>query len=89
VGIKNFIKNLVVVQMSHPSQRVWFQVFFVLAVIGALNWGLVAIDPQNDLILYTFPSSKAIRSILYAIIGLSGIVACYLWLSFPNQVCRV
>lgn len=69
------------------SRRIWFQVFFMITVVGALNWALVAIDPRNDLILYTFPDSKALRSIIYAIIGLSGLIASYLWLSFPDKVC--
>ena len=64
-----------------------FQLFFVITIFGALNWGLVAINSQNDLFLTIFPNSVVARSIFYFIIGVSGIIACYLWLTFPSEVC--
>jgi len=67
--------------------RILFQIFFVITIFGALNWGLVAINSQNDLLLTIFPNSVILRSIFYFIIGISGIIACYLWLSFPSGVC--
>ena len=71
------------------SLRFWFQVFFIITIIGALNWGLVAINPQNDVILFTFPNQLVLRSILYSIVGFSGIIACFLWLTYPTQICNL
>ena len=48
-----------------------FQLFFVITILGALNWGLVAINSQNDLFLTIFPNSVIARSIFYFIIGIS------------------
>lgn len=69
------------------TKRIIFQICLVIIIIGAINWGLVALSPGNDIILSVFPNSMPIRSILYAIIGLSGIVASYVWISYPNDVC--
>jgi uncharacterized membrane protein YuzA (DUF378 family) len=69
------------------TSRTIFQICLALIIIGALNWFLVALDPSNDLILSIFPQSQLIRSILYATIGISGLVACYIWLSYPIDVC--
>jgi uncharacterized membrane protein YuzA (DUF378 family) len=69
--------------------RILFQICLVIIIIGAINWGLVALDEKNDLIRYLFPHHKVLQSILYAFIGVCGIIACYIWLSFPNQVCDV
>lgn len=71
------------------SYRIIFQIFFIIAIFGALNWGLVAINSQNDLFLTIFPTSVIARSIFYAIIGLSSIIACFMWLSYPIQVCSI
>jgi len=71
------------------SYRIIFQIFFIIVIFGALNWGLVAINSQNDLFLTIFPTSIIARSIFYAIIGLSAIIACFMWLSYPIQVCSI
>jgi uncharacterized membrane protein YuzA (DUF378 family) len=69
------------------AKRIIFQICLVFIIIGALNWGLVALSPTNDIILSIFPNTMIIRSLLYAIIGLSGIVASYIWISYPSDVC--
>lgn len=69
--------------------RSLFQLFFVITILGALNWGLVAINSQNDLFLTIFPNSVIARSIFYFIIGISGIIACYLWLTFQSEICKL
>lgn len=71
------------------SYRILFQIFFVIVIFGALNWGLVSINYQNDLFLTIFPNSVLLRSIFYAIIGISGIIACFIWLSYPIEVCSI
>ena len=71
------------------SNRTLFQICLVIVIIGAINWGLVALDEKNDLIRSLFPNQKMIQSILYASVGIAGIVASYIWLSFPNDVCMI
>lgn len=65
---------------------VLFQICFVLVLIGALNWGLYALSPSNDLVQAIFPSLPAVRTILYGLIGLSSIIAAYIWLAYPSSV---
>jgi len=45
----------------------------VLAAIGAINWGLVAISPKAELIQYL--SVDWLITLVYAIVGLCGIWA--------------
>jgi uncharacterized membrane protein YuzA (DUF378 family) len=71
------------------SSRILFQICLVIVIIGALNWGLIALDEKNDLIRCLFPNQQIIRSILYAFVGISGLIASYIWLSFPYDVCNI
>ena len=71
------------------SSRILFQICLVIVIIGAINWGLIALDEKNDLIRCLFPNQQLIRSILYACVGIAGIAASYIWLSFPNDVCMI
>lgn len=51
---------------------------YVLVVIGALNWGLVAIDASWDLVaIIGNATSMMIATILYALVGLSGLWMIY------------
>ncbi len=49
------------------------KVAMILAAVGAINWGLVAIDGSLELIQY-LQVSWLIR-LVYAVVGLSGIWA--------------
>ena len=71
------------------ASRILFQICLVIVIIGAINWGLVALDEKNDLIRCLFPNQRIIRSILYAFVGISGLIASYIWLSFPDDVCTI
>lgn len=49
------------------------RVSLLLTILGAINWGLVALF-QFDLVAYLFGGSAAVVSrILYGIIGLAGL----------------
>ncbi|NBN98763.1 MAG: DUF378 domain-containing protein [Flavobacteriia bacterium] len=50
--------------------RVIFQICFVFMIIGCLNWGLVAMDPENNIIKNLFPDTTIIRSIIYSFISI-------------------
>jgi len=47
------------------------KVAVILANIGAINWGLVAISPKAELIQYL--SLPWLMTVVYAIVGLSGL----------------
>jgi uncharacterized protein len=47
----------------------------VLVIIGALNWGLLAIDPRAELIQYL--SNEILIRVVYGLVGLSGLWALY------------
>ena len=68
--------------------RILFVISVTFCIIGALNWGLVAMDPNNDLLIVLFPGSQIARNIIYGLIGLSGIMTCYLLLSYPTDICQ-
>ena len=67
--------------------RILFEICLVFMIIGSINWGLFALDPANDIILTIFPSMPLIRSLLYFFVCVAGIVASYIWLSYPDSVC--
>jgi len=49
------------------------RVSLLLVILGAINWGLVALF-QFDLVAYLFGGSAAVVSrILYGIVGLAGL----------------
>jgi uncharacterized membrane protein YuzA (DUF378 family) len=54
-------------------------------LVGAINWGLIAIHPDNNIVTYIF-NNTIFTSIIYSIIGLAGIIGTYLWLSYPSQI---
>ena len=47
------------------------KVAIVLANIGAINWGLVAISPKAELIQYL--SVSWLITLVYALVGISGV----------------
>ncbi len=69
--------------------RFVFQFCFIFIIIGALNWGLVALDPSNDIIKNIFPNLEIIQRVIYTLIGLSGIISTYLLLTYYNDICMV
>jgi uncharacterized membrane protein YuzA (DUF378 family) len=55
-------------------QRPIFHLALILAVVGALNWGLVGLA-QFDLVATLFGGSSAVLSrIVYGLVGVAGIV---------------
>ncbi|MFH1801670.1 MAG: DUF378 domain-containing protein [archaeon] len=54
----------------------WYEkTAMVLAAIGAINWGLVAIGEKWNLVALIFGSWPVLVTILYAVIGICGILA--------------
>ena len=49
----------------------------ILAIIGSLNWGLIAFF-QFDLVAFVFGEMTILARIIYALVGLSGVYLIYL-----------
>jgi uncharacterized membrane protein YuzA (DUF378 family) len=47
----------------------------VLVIVGALNWGLIAINANWNLVSLLFGNWALIERIVYALVGLSGLWA--------------
>ena len=76
--------------MSNNNQTA-FTIAFVPVIIGALNWGLVGIDPSYNLIEKLFDGDKGnnptIRKVIYIVVGVAAVVATYLSLQYAGDVC--
>ena len=62
--------------MKELSKINW--IAYILVVIGALNWGLVAISAKWDLVsIIANATTSIVGTIIYALIGLSGLWVLY------------
>jgi uncharacterized membrane protein YuzA (DUF378 family) len=52
------------------------KLFLVIAIIGALNWGLVGFFNFN-LVAAIFGESSAASRVIYALVGLAGLAAIF------------
>jgi uncharacterized membrane protein YuzA (DUF378 family) len=66
--------------------RFLFQLCLVVMILGSLNWGLFALDPENDLIK-SFFGTTVFSTLAYIIVFIAGICGSFIWLSYPNDVC--
>ena len=47
---------------------------FVLVIIGGLNWGLVAISANYDLVAMIFGAGTTLARIVYGLVGIAALV---------------
>ena len=76
--------------MSSNNNKLAFQISFIIVLIGALNWGLYAMDANNkDLIQSLLPgdSNADNRKYVYYLVAIAAIVAGYMWLNYSGDVC--
>jgi uncharacterized membrane protein YuzA (DUF378 family) len=76
--------------MSSNNNKLIFQISFVIVLIGALNWGLYAMDQNgNDLIKSLLPGDENAqnRKYIYYVVAIAAIVAGYMWLNYSGDVC--
>jgi len=59
--------------MKKMSSLDW--VAFVLVIVGALNWGLVALN--FNLVDYIFGTGSLLSTIIYALVGLSALYSIF------------
>lgn len=57
-------------------------IFFVLLVVGGLNWGLVGVA-DFDLVATIFGDGSALARIIYGVVGISAI---YLLVTLPSKM---
>jgi uncharacterized membrane protein YuzA (DUF378 family) len=77
-------------QTMSSNNKLAFQISFVLVIIGALNWGLYAMDQNNkDLIQSLLPGDTNAdnRKYIYYLVAIAGVVAAYMWLNYSGDVC--
>jgi len=60
-------------------------VAFVLVVVGALNWGLVGLNPSWNVVGMVLGGTPALLQVVYVLVGLSGL---YLAATHMNE-CKV
>ena len=64
----------------------WYDwVGYWLIVIGALNWGLYAINPQFDLVALIFGGYSPLSRAVYGIVGIAGAYAIAVALKLLNN----
>lgn len=76
--------------MSSNNNKLAFQISFVIVLIGALNWGLYAMDANGkDLIQSLLPgdSNADNRKYVYYLVAIAAVVAGYMWLNYSGDVC--
>lgn len=49
------------------------KILILLIVIGAINWGLIAINPDWNLVTMIFGVGSMMTTIIYALVGIAGL----------------
>lgn len=62
---------------AHSTLSVAAKVFMAIAIIGALNWGLIGLFNFN-LVAAIFGEGSAASRLVYALVGLAGLAAAFL-----------
>ncbi len=57
--------------MKYMDMACWLA--YALVIIGALNWGLYAIDKKLDLVAYILGDYSMAARIVYGLVGASGL----------------
>jgi uncharacterized membrane protein YuzA (DUF378 family) len=76
--------------MSSNNNKLAFQISFVIVLIGALNWGLYAMDANGkDLIQSLLPGDTNAdnRKYVYYLVAIAAVVAGYMWLNYSGDIC--
>lgn len=58
--------------MKYMDMACWLA--YSLVIIGALNWGLYAIDKQMDLVAYLLGDYTLMARTVYGLVGASGLL---------------
>jgi hypothetical protein len=58
-----------------------------LSLVGALNWGLVGFF-RFDLVAWIFGPMTLLSRLVYAIIGLAGLIWLFIWIFSDTPTCE-
>ena len=58
------------------------EIFLILTIVGAVNWGLVGLF-QLDLVAKIFGANTIFSRIVYSLVGLSGLMVLYFYFINP------
>lgn len=58
--------------MKYMDMACWLA--YALVIIGALNWGLYAIDKNYDLVAYLLGDYSMMARTVYGLVGASGLL---------------
>jgi len=67
------------------AARIVFQICFVLVILGSFNWGLVVLDPDNNIVT-SLLNNAFFYNTVYALIFIAGLVCAYLWLAYNDSI---
>ena len=56
-----------------------YKIALTLVIIGAINWGMIGVFDVN-LVTLIFGADTALTNIIYALVGISGLISCALLL---------
>ena len=78
------------VSLTMPNvSYITFIISLVLLIIGGLNWGLIAINSNWDLVKNLFPNTgtqEIIRRIIYGLVGIAAVLALLLSMTNFNDI---
>ncbi len=68
---KTIVKNI----LRGGKMNTLYKIALSLIIIGALNWGMVGIFNVN-LVSLIFGTDTFITNLIYALVGISGLISC-------------
>ena len=76
---------------SNSGIRILFYIYLVLIVIGGLNWGLVAIDKNLDLVEMVGKAVQGVSysltsRIVYGLVGICALLTALLSIANPSAI---
>lgn len=74
------------VNPQNSGIRMVFYLFLVLVLIGALNWGLVAMNKNYDLVALVLGDYSKPSRVVYSLVGLSALIVLFLAVSQNSAI---
>ena len=63
------------------SKILWI-ISIILVIIGSLNWGLVAMNPDYNLVEKISFKNKTLERFIYSVVGLAGIALVFMMIYY-------
>jgi uncharacterized membrane protein YuzA (DUF378 family) len=68
-------------------KHIFCAIVSIIAAIGAINWGLMAIDPKYNVVSNITGKKKAVDKTIYSLIalcGLASLICTITWIAKPD-----